>query len=308
MMKPGVVVVSWNSAQVISACLHSCAGAEVVVVDNASSDGTPEVVARLGARLIANPENRGFAAAVNQGVSALDSPYVLLLNPDARMEAGLDALVACCAPSGVGAACGKLLDESGAPQAGFNVRRLPGPLTLAFEVLGLNRLWPSNPVNRRYRCLDFDPEHEADVEQPAGAFLMLKREVWRELGGFDERFHPLWFEDVDYAARLRRAGYRIRYTPRAAARHQGGHSLAALPWDLKISHWYANLLSYGQKHFGWMGRGVVSLAVTLSALPRAVMGVFGRGGRMAIPVYARVVGLALRRLVPARRGGMGGWG
>jgi N-acetylglucosaminyl-diphospho-decaprenol L-rhamnosyltransferase len=96
-------------------------------------------------RLITNPENRGFAAAVNQGIGALDTPYVLLLNPDARLETSLDALVECCRRPGVAGAGGKLVDAAGLPQAGFAVRSLPSPAALICEVLLLNRIWPAQP-------------------------------------------------------------------------------------------------------------------------------------------------------------------
>ncbi len=86
-------------------------------------------------------------------------------------------------------------------------------------MLGLNRLWPGNPVNRRYRCLDLDLEAAADVEQPAGAFLLIRRDAWQALGGFDEGFHPIWFEDVDFLKRARDAGYRRAL--RSVARWRG---------------------------------------------------------------------------------------
>jgi hypothetical protein len=196
----GAIVVTYNSEAEIGPCLDAALRhtERVVVVDNASSDGTlGEVRKRPGVSLISNAENRGFAAAANQGMKALDVPFLLLLNPDAALETGVEPLAEACGQTGVGASAGKLVDVEGRPQSGFSVRRLPTPAALAFEVLGLNRIWRRNPVNRRYRCLDLDLDTPADVEQPAGAFLMIRRDVWQELGGFDEQFHPVWFEDVD---------------------------------------------------------------------------------------------------------------
>ena len=108
----GIIIVTYNSAAVIGSCLEAAlaSGAEVVVVDNASADGTVAEVARRGARVIANPSNRGFAAAVNQGFAVLNCPYILLLNPDAILNTGLEALRAACdLPASRGrrrAACG----------------------------------------------------------------------------------------------------------------------------------------------------------------------------------------------------------
>src|SRR5271165_4633831 len=98
MAEIGIVIVTYNSESEIGACLDAAlrTGADVVVVDNASSDGTVAEVARRGARLIANSENRGFAAAANQGFIVLTSPYILLLNPDSVLESGLEALREAC--------------------------------------------------------------------------------------------------------------------------------------------------------------------------------------------------------------------
>ncbi len=96
------------------------------------------------------------------------------------------------------------------PQSGFTIRRFPTPAALIFELFGINRLWPSNPVNRHYRYLDRDLDQPGPVEQPAGAFLMTRRDVWESLHGFDESFHPVWFEDVDYCKRASGSGYQIR--------------------------------------------------------------------------------------------------
>src|SRR5262249_34250098 len=174
-----------------------------IVVDNASGDGTLEQVRRRGVRLIANSLNRGFAAAVNQGIRAIGSDLVLLLNPDAVLKTSLEPLRLACAAPKAGAVGGKLVDSNRIVQTGFTVRRLPTPLALALEVLLLNRLWPGNPVNWHYRCYGFDHDKLTEVEQPAGAFLMFRREVWEDLGGLDEQFYPVWFEDVDFCKRLR---------------------------------------------------------------------------------------------------------
>jgi N-acetylglucosaminyl-diphospho-decaprenol L-rhamnosyltransferase len=292
----GIVVVAHNSEQEIGGCLESLRplGVEIVVADNASTDGTIEAVRRqTGVRLIANPWNRGFAAAANQGIGALDTPYVLLLNPDVRIVDSPAPLLDACSRPDVAAAGGKLLDDSGRPQKGFMIRRLPAPAALAFEALGINRCWPRNPVNRAYRCLDL-PDETADVEQPPGAFLLIKREVWRKLGGFDESFRPVWFEDVDFCNRIKQAGYRILYLPRVRASHKGGHSVGQLGWEIREAYWYGNLLTYAAKHYQGPAVCAVCGAVVLGSALRALTGVLRFGSLKPIAVYDRVVRLALR--------------
>lgn len=295
------IVVSCNSAAEIGDCLASLGGvAEVVVVDNASADDTRQVVSRghPQVRVIANRENRGFAAAANQGVSATTCPLVLFLNPDAVLTTDLAPLAAALEAPGVGAAGGRLVDSEGRTQIGFTVRAFPTAWSLVSEALLLNRLWPRNPVNRRYRCLDLDHEQAQDVDQPAGAFLLARREALEAVGGWDERFFPLWFEDVDLCRRWRQAGYRIRYVPDCRARHRGAHSLAAISVVQKQIYWYRNLLRYSDKHFSIPLRLMVRASVALGAVLRFVASL---GSRRIGNAYGKVLGLALGRQAAEER-------
>ncbi len=305
----GAAIVTYNSEAEIGACLDSVLprAGQVVVVDNASSDGTLDEVRRKpGVLLIANAENRGFAAGVNQGIGALDARFVLLLNPDARLLTGVEPLAEACDEARVGAAAGKLVDEQDRPQAGFSVRRFPTPLSLSFEVLGLNRIWRGNPVNRRYRCLDLNLKAGSEVEQPAGAFLMIRRDAWQAVGGFDEGFRPVWFEDVDFLKRLHGGGYAVRYVPSAVARHRGGHSVAGLDRKSREVCWYASLLRYSSKHFGVSGRLGVCLAVVAGCLARMLYGTLSEWSLSPAAAYGRVIRFACLRLLSGRNGEVGG--
>ena len=303
MPEAGAVIVTWNSMPEIGPCLDALLRqglSQVLVVDNASSDATCEEVRRRPVRLIANPWNRGFAAAVNQGIELLSTPLVLLLNPDAELLEGLDALIEACGGPAVAAAGGKLVDDAGRPQVGFMCRRFPTPAALALEMLGINRLWPRNPVNRRYRCLDLDPDRPAEVEQPAGAFLMIRRDAWRELGGFSECYHPLWYEDVDFLRRAALAGFRIRDQPRAGARHRGAASISKLAWETRQWYWYDSLFRFAADHFRpWEYRAVLAAAL-LASLLRGAGGIFNQAGA-PLRVYARIMRLATKRLLAGGR-------
>src|SRR5215469_1555060 len=268
----GIAIVTYNSAIEIGPCLDAAiaTGADVIVVDNGSHDGTISEVGRRGARLIANADNRGFAAAVNQAFQALNCPFILLLNPDAVIQTGLESLrEACQFPKSAGAG-GLMLGAGGDPQVGFMVRRFPTPGALIMESLLLNRLWPDNPVNRRYRALDLKLDESAPVEQPAGAFLMLRRSVWEELGGFDEGFYPLWFEDVDFCRRAANLGYLLYFVPSSVAKHTGGHSIPQLTVEMRRFYWYGSLLRFTAKHFHPVAFRVVCLAVVTGSILRGL--------------------------------------
>jgi N-acetylglucosaminyl-diphospho-decaprenol L-rhamnosyltransferase len=292
----GIIIVTYNSAEEIGPCLDAAikTGADLVVVDNSSADGTVAEIQRRGVRLIANSGNRGFAAAVNQGFAVLNSPYILLLNPDAVLIKGLEALrLASDLPRSAGAG-GRLLDGNGNPQAGFMVRGLPTAATLILEVLLLNRIWPDNPVNRRYRVLGRDYSTGFPVEQPAGAFLMVRRKVWEKLGGFDESFYPLWFEDVDFCRRIQELGLFLHYVPEAVAKHTGGHSIPHLGVEKRRIYWYRSLLRYSFKHFRpGAFRGVCAAVVMGSILRAAAEGVMHRSLK-PIGAYAQVARFAGR--------------
>jgi N-acetylglucosaminyl-diphospho-decaprenol L-rhamnosyltransferase len=302
----GIVIVTYNSAAVIRQCLEAClkvTGAQVVVVDNASEDETVEQISRYSwVRLIANSANRGFAAAANQGFESFQTRAVLLLNPDTILVRGFQELEAEVSRDGIAAATGTLLNADGGAQHGFNVRAFPTPLTLVFESLGLNRLWPSNPVNRRYRAR-LDTTSPADIEQPAGAFLMVRRDAWLRVGGFDEQFYPVWFEDVDFCKRLRAEGFRIRYLPAAAAEHAGGHSVARLPWSLRQEFWYGSLLRYASKHFSKSAGSVVVLGVIIGCLARTTGRAVTELSLEPFTAWSRVVRLSVIHLRRAYCGG-----
>ncbi len=295
----GAVIVTWNSEEDIAECIAAAkkAGvAETIVVDNGSKDRTRDIVAATdGVKLLYFPENLGFAGGVNRGVAALSTEYALILNPDCLIEAGLEQMADAARE---GAAGGMLLGADGELQNGFAVRRLPTPWTLIFEVLGLNRLFPGNPVNQSYRCADFDATRTQEVEQPPGAFLMVRKDIFENLRGMDEAFWPVWFEDVDFCLRLHEAGHKILYCPAAKAKHRGGGSIDKILWPFKELAWYGSLLRYATQHFGWLSRRLVCLAVAAASVPRALTGIiYRRQGVRALGVYADVFRLAWVSLV-----------
>ena len=302
MARVAIVVVTYNSGCEIGRCLdaiRSLPDVQIAVVDNASQDGTREEVLARGVPLIANCNNLGFGAAVNQGVRATTAPLVLLLNPDAFLARGLEVLIAEFDDPKTGAAGGLLIGSDGLPQTGFMARRLPTPAALIFEVLGINSLWPHNPVNWHYRCLGLDPVTPGLVEQPAGAFLMFSRGIWERVGGFDERFWPIWFEDVDFCIRLKKAGATVRYNPGAVAIHEGAHSARALSLAIRERYWYGSLLEYAAGHYPPLSFRMVCAATVVGSTLRAIRG-YPRNGFKAVAVYGVICRLALGRMLRFR--------
>jgi GT2 family glycosyltransferase len=170
-----------------------------------------------------------------------------------------------------------------------------------FELLGLNRMWPRNPVNRRYRYLDRDLEQPGPVEQPAGAFLMVRRDVWERLGGLDEQFYPVWFEDVDFCRRAADARYRIEYVPSVTARHAGGHSIGQVPRQHRAMYWCDSLLRYAVKHFRPVAYRGVCAAVIVGAVPRMVVGMIQERSLAPVAMYFKILKLASRRMASTQR-------
>jgi len=281
-------------------CLDAMAemapGVDITVVDNASSDQTLKNVGqRTSVKIVAKQENRGFAGAANQGFRETQAGQILLLNPDVRLKTSVVALVEACQEHGL--AAGQLTGTDGDPQTGFTIRRLPTPASMIFELLGLNWLWPGNPVNRSYRYLDRDLNQAGPVEQPAGAFLMIRRDVWERLGGFDESFHPVWFEDVDFCRRAVDAGYRIEYVPQVQAEHVGGHSVNKLPAVRMQEYWYDSLIRYAGKHFRPSLYRAVCLAAAFGTVPRMVAGMIREKSLSPAVSCYKIMRFAGKRLV-----------
>jgi N-acetylglucosaminyl-diphospho-decaprenol L-rhamnosyltransferase len=308
------IVVTYNSAGQIGACLgalRSEAGWQRIVVDNASQDDTTERAQKAdpAACVVKNPKNIGFAAAANQGARLASGNILLFLNPDAIAQPGaLDALAKALQQEGVGAVGGALSHKCGEVDRGFSVRRFPTLSSMAAEIMLLNRLWPSNPLNRNYRCLDLDYAKPQEVDQPAGACLAVRREVWTTIGGFDESFFPVWFEDVDFCRRIRAHNWKILYCPGASFLHSGGHSVSQLSIGDRQVFWYGNLLRYWRKHGSRTSvaslRAIIALGMALRSFATLVgLGQENAPSAEAMRAYVRVVSECVLESSGRRRSG-----
>jgi N-acetylglucosaminyl-diphospho-decaprenol L-rhamnosyltransferase len=165
-------------------------------------------------------------------------------------------------------------------------------------------MWPGNPVNRRYRALDLDYSRDLQVEQPAGAFLMVRRSVWQELGGLDEGFFPLWFEDVDLCRRISDRGLALYYVPKAVAKHTGAHSISVLSVEMRRVYWYGSLLRYSAKHFGPAAFRLVCLSVVTGSFLRSMAESAWQRSLKPWAIYGKVLRLAGRCFFSGWRDGV----
>lgn len=226
-----VVVVTWNSAAAVGGCLRSLPGAagdlrlEVIVVDNASTDGTADVVeaAAPGASLIRNDRNRGLPAANNQGLARANAPRLLICNPDVVFEAGSIAEMGAALDRipAAGWVVPRLLYEDGSAQE--STGRLP---TLTDALLG--RQW----ARRRGTGL-WEQGGQSDEERRVGrgheAAYLIRRRAYEEVGPQDERYVLDW-EGVDWAERFARRGWETWIVPSARVVHLGGTSIRQVPF------------------------------------------------------------------------------
>ncbi len=231
------VVVTWNAESTISGCLGSIRreggdAIEILVVDNASTDGTLAAVLRTDTRaqFLSNNENVGFARAVNRGLAEATGDRVLLLNPDAVLLPGsLAALDAALDGSeGVAAAGPALVDERGRLDF-YAARNIPRIRDLLFEGMFLTRVLRGVPPFDRYLLGRWDHRSRRRVDCLSGACLLVAREAVARVGGMDERYF-LFYEDVDWCQRFGRAGYLLLYVPEARVFHAAHASVGRDPF------------------------------------------------------------------------------
>jgi GT2 family glycosyltransferase len=251
-----IVLVNWNTRELLRACLASLRSAlansplraEVLVVDNASADGSAAMVAEAfpEVRLIANRENRNYAGGNNQGLAESTGEFILLLNPDTEVPEG--ALEALCGvlrerPE-AGAVAPALVYPDGRVQD--SVRGFPSPRALLGELTGLARLRPGSAWDS-YRTRVPSGGEPVPVDQPMASAFLVRKAALDRIGHFDEQF-PLFFNDVDLCYRLKEAGWEIMYDPRVRIVHVGGASTRQVrPRAILLSH--EGLRRFYAKHY-----------------------------------------------------------
>lgn len=280
-----VAIVNWNTRQMLQDALDSIYNAppsfpfEVIVVDNASADGSASAVAERFPQvvLIANTDNTGYAEGNNQAMKIAKGAYILLLNPDVLLPpGGLERAIAFMESHPEAGALGvRQIHPDGTLQR--SVRGFPTPMTVLWELLGLSRLLPNSRLFGAYRMTWFDYRHVAEVDQPMGTFLLMRGKVVEQIGMLDEAF-PIFFNEVDWCLRCKRAGWKIYFTPDVEIIHYGGASTtqvgAAMAWESR-----RGLLQFYAKHYANPGFWPVRTIIALASWPHAWLQAQRRGKR-----------------------------
>jgi GT2 family glycosyltransferase len=287
-----VVIVNWNSGPQLRDCLNSFAAvagddvtlARVTVVDNASTDGSCEELA-APVTLVRNDVNLGFAVACNQGAAGSDADFLLFLNPDTRLMPGSLELPARYLASPhhetVGIVGIQLVDAEG--RVARNTARAPTARTMIGNSLGLDRVLPA--WFPPHFVTEWTHDETRTVDQVMGAFLFVRRGVFQQLGGFDERFF-VYYEDLDFAQRARARGWSSVYLAGAQAFHRGQGTTHAAT-ERRTFYFCRSKLLYARKFLS-RGGALAVLATTLVLEPIARMVAAPRAAAGTLRAFARL--------------------
>jgi len=278
------VVVNHDAGALLTACVASLEDegvAEVIVVDNASSDGSPDVLesGHPEVTLVRTGANLGYGAGANRGIGMADAEFVLVSNPDVAVHPGaVAALARAIGAEPTLAVVGPRIEESDGSRYP-SARRFPSLVDAAGHAL-LAGVAPGNRFSARYRMADLDPSAPTEVDWVSGACFVARRRALVELGGFDEGYF-MYAEDTDLCWRARRAGWGVAYVPDAVVTHLQGVSTARHPYRMLVAH----------------HRSVLRFAVRTTSGWR----------RLALPPMAGLLGVrlavaCLRQAARARRG------
>ncbi len=273
-----VIVVSWNVRELLRQCISSIFEQtknirfEVIVIDNASHDGSAEMVKKIfpQVRLISNKTNDGFAKANNQGLEIARGEYTLLLNPDTIIvDRAIEKTYAWMNDNHQAAIVGcRIKNPDGTNQE--SVRSFPSLAAMALILLKLHRIFPWAKPLKKYLLPNFDFSKSQKVDQVMGAFFMIAPETRKRLGNLDERYF-IWFEEVDYCRMAKKAGLETWYYADAEIIHFYGQSFRQVMSLRKQARLNNSLLKYYKKHGTALERLSVLLLYPWSLVPSLVV-------------------------------------
>jgi len=250
-MDLSIVIVTWNSEEWLKRCLTSIFAQtsevkfEVIVVDNASKDQSVLVAMNsfTGIKVIENKQNKGWATGVNQGIEVAQGDYVCVLNPDTELiDRSFEQLIAFMKEyPQIGVVGPHLLNTDQTTQR--SIRRRPRLRDQLMILLKLHVIFPDAKSLKHYLWRDFNYQNTQEVEQVMGACMMIRKEVFEQVGIFDETFF-LWFDEVDFCRRVaERSDFLIYYNAHVHVIHAGGDSFDKVPSGRK-QRWYRKSVKY----------------------------------------------------------------
>ena len=263
-----IIIVSWNVSALLDACLHSVYSEgvgpysfKVVVVDNASSDGSVVMIRTQypQAQIIANNANMGFTKANNLALAGCKARYALLLNPDTKVakdaiQGMLDYMEV---HPEVGMVGPRLEYGDGRPQP--SRRRFPTLWMALAESTPWEWHFPHNRLARAYRLEDHSEDVNQEVDWVTGACMLVRRGVWEQVGIFDEHFF-MYSEELDWCRRIVAAGWHIVYLPTATVVHHEGASSVQVVAARSI-RFNASKVYYFRKHHGWLQATILRVLI-----------------------------------------------
>lgn len=255
-----IIIVNWNAGRWLTDCLRAVASAEptacslqrVIVIDNASTDGScdalPAPDARLPLTLVRNASNRGFAAACNQGAAGSRADYLLFLNPDTvATTAALDGVIQLLEQqASAGVDIGGVWMEGHAGAQTLWLRAFPTARTFMLQALGLRQQW-TRDVDLGVPPRTDDPLGPLEVSIVGGAFFAIRRPLFEALHGFDERFF-MYFDEVDLCLRARERGARAMLARNVTVYHHNGACSDRVP-AMRLFYLLRSRLRYARRHF-----------------------------------------------------------
>jgi GT2 family glycosyltransferase len=231
-MQLSVIIVSYNSMELLENCLFSVQNAmlaikgEIIIVDNNSIDGSKEQMPSKfpGIKFIFNYENLGFAKACNQGFKISSGDHILFLNPDTVLSETCltDCISFLNTHADAGAVGVRMLDDKG-KFLKESKRGLPSPSSSFYKLFGLTAIFPESKIIAKYYQGHLPENENNPVEVLSGAFMMIKRSVFEKVNGFDERFF-MYGEDIDLSLRISQLGYKNYYFGKVTITHLKGGS------------------------------------------------------------------------------------
>jgi N-acetylglucosaminyl-diphospho-decaprenol L-rhamnosyltransferase len=265
-----IVIVNWNSSNQLFQCLKSIESVnhnsfkldKIIIIDNASSDSSMEYIKdiKISSDTIYNSINKGFGTACNQGARKCSSDYILFLNPDTLLYSNsLSTPISFMdKPQNrtVGICSIKLMGETDVQR---NCARFPTPRILIGYSLGMDKLFPQAIPS--HLMTEFDHESSREVDQVIGAFFLIRRQLFEELNGFDEKFF-VYFEEVDLSYRAKQKGWSSFYCAEATAFHKGGGSSSQVK-ALRLFYSLRSRIIYSFKHFSLFQAWVVYISSIL---------------------------------------------